>query len=118
MWNLLPNIESINNVAKKLYKKVLKTFKKHKWVIVVLIIFLAFSLFHIKTEPIYKTITPVRQDISETIDISGNIYPKQLSIVNLPESNKIKKLTVKVGDYVKKGQIIAYLDDSAAQENY
>ncbi len=99
-------------------KNLKRKLEKYKYILVLFILCSFISLFHIKTEPIYKTITPVRQDISETIEVSGNVYPKQLSIVNLPESKKIKKLTVKVGDYVKKGQIVAYLDDSAAQENY
>ena len=102
----------------KIIRKTTKKMKKYKYIFVFTLLAIIFSLFHIKAQPIYQTRVPVRQDISETIDISGNIYPKQLSIVSLPESQKIKKLAVKVGDQVKKGQIIAYLDDSAAQENY
>lgn len=59
----------------------------------------------------YKIIKPKRQDIVIKVDVTGKVYCESLVSVATLANGEIKEFRVKAGDYLKKGDIIAVLDD-------
>ncbi len=114
----------LKTVAIQAYKIALYLRSKifHRNFVKILAIF--FTLFLIKNSlviekiPQYKTITAEISTAYETVEFGANIVPAKIAKVTLPESQKIKKIYVKPGQYVKKGQIIAKLDDSSQYAQY
>ncbi len=95
--------------------------KKKITIIIVLIILVFFTVFlnkfllrsqnDIASE--FKTTTVVRRDIGSTIMATGIIKPMVGAEVKVGSriSGIVKKLRVNIGDFVKKGQIIAEIDE-------
>ncbi|MEL6461963.1 MAG: efflux RND transporter periplasmic adaptor subunit [Cyanobacteria bacterium J06621_15] len=59
-----------------------------------------------------------RQDLKITITANGKIEPERSINISPKNAGVIKSLLVEEGDTVKKGQIIAYMDDSNLQGQY
>ena len=65
-----------------------------------------------------QTATIERKDLTKSITISGTIQSAQTaSITSTLSDISVKSVNVKVGDRVKKGDIIAVLDDTQLQKN-
>ncbi|AFY58006.1 RND family efflux transporter, MFP subunit [Rivularia sp. PCC 7116] len=61
------------------------------------------------------TQSPERQDLKITITANGKIEPERSINISPKNAGVIKSLLVEEGDTAKKGQIIAYMDDSNLQ---
>lgn len=59
-----------------------------------------------------RTVFLSKGELNETVNVSGTIQSAQVSSVTTNLSNKVVDVKVKVGDVVKKGDIICTLDDS------
>lgn len=86
-----------------------------KWGVIVLIValvgLLAYSKLKPKTdEPNYITATAERGDIENNVMASGKVKALNTVDVGAQVSGEVKKLYVKVGDEVKKGDLIAQID--------
>ena len=82
-----------------------------------LILYLIVST-HIEKINTYETVSPRKGTITQKVECSGNLLPYKVSKITLPESSQIKKIYVKVGQHVKKGQILVQLEDKNEQEQY
>jgi HlyD family secretion protein len=58
-----------------------------------------------------------RGDVTETISASGTVQASNQVTLNLPGGggDRITSINVQVGDHVKKGQILATIDDHSAR---
>jgi multidrug efflux pump subunit AcrA (membrane-fusion protein) len=77
--------------------------------------FLYYSYFA-KTVPItYEYTTATKKDLKKTVEGSGHVVSvSELQIQQLQNSGKVTSVRVMPGDYVKKGQILATLDNRQA----
>src|SRR5215218_8811301 len=100
--------------------------KKTKWILIslgillVLLVVLSKAGVFGKEEGIKVTAEKVQQrTIIEVVNASGKIYPEIEVKVSPDISGEITELTVKEGDSVKKGQVVAriYADIYAIQAN-
>ncbi|MBQ5340096.1 MAG: biotin/lipoyl-binding protein, partial [Oscillospiraceae bacterium] len=58
------------------------------------------------------------KDLSEYVNVSGNVSSSDSYNVTAEVLQKVTKLNVKVGDSVKKGDLLCELDQTALQEKY
>lgn len=88
--------------------------KTMKWiaaaVVAALLALAAWSYFKPENEVNYLTQPVSRMDISQTVSAAGEISAAQLVTVGSQASGQIKKLYVKIGQQVKKGDLIAEID--------
>lgn len=63
------------------------------------------------TTPSYTTETVAKGTVSSTVTGSGNMTIKNTANVTTTISGKVRRLAVKQGDAVKKGQVLFYVDD-------
>lgn len=59
-----------------------------------------------------RTVFLKKEDLNESVNVSGIVQSAQVSSVTTGLSNKVTSLNVKVGDYVNKGDVICTLDDA------
>ncbi|WP_107874440.1 efflux RND transporter periplasmic adaptor subunit [Neisseria weaveri] len=87
-----------------------------KWIIVLLVAALAvwggWQLFKPEEKAVYLTETVKRGEIRRTVRATGEISAGQLVDVGAQASGQIKKLYVKLGQTVKKGDLIAEIDST------
>jgi HlyD family secretion protein len=57
------------------------------------------------------TATVVRQDLSTVVSGTGQIKPKTYANLGATAMGRVTNLTVKEGDHVKKGQIVATIEN-------
>ena len=67
------------------------------------------------TEPNYETYTVTRGDIYATVTSTGIIEPTEEVKLTFKGSGKVQEIAVAVGDQVKKGQVLAHLEDDELQ---
>lgn len=97
--------------------------KKTKILIILLILgvggyFVYDKFFNIKDEKVeFITKKAKKGSFSKKVDATGEIFATELIDVGAQVSGQIKKLYVKLGDQVKKGDIIASIDSSTQQNN-
>ena len=96
-------------------KKTLK-FTVFTLFIVIAIYFLYGKFFKQEEAPKALTTRLEKGDIRGTVTAAGEVYARDLVDVGAQVSGQIKKLYVKVGDKVQKGDMIAQID-SVTQEN-
>ena len=72
----------------------------------------AWSYFQPELQTSYITETVKRGDISQTVSATGEISPSNLVSVGAQASGQIKKLYVKLGQQVKKGDLIAEINST------
>ena len=84
--------------------------------IVIAIYFLYGKFFKQEEAPKALTTKLEKGDIRGTVTAAGEVYARDLVDVGAQVSGQIKKLYVKVGDKVQKGDMIAQID-SVTQEN-
>ncbi len=104
--------------------------KKKIWIIIIavaVLLFIAFKIFKPKSNDgavqKFENITVRESVIKKHIEISGNIEAAQKQILQSPGEGIVKKVGIKEGDFVKKGQLIFSLDSSrqkmqVAQQEY
>jgi multidrug efflux pump subunit AcrA (membrane-fusion protein) len=63
------------------------------------------------TEVSIRWVSVQKGDVVNTVSLSGTLTPAQEATVST--SDKLLSVSVKVGDHVKKGQVIAHADDSS-----
>ncbi|WP_291953199.1 efflux RND transporter periplasmic adaptor subunit [Campylobacter sp.] len=73
--------------------------------------------FYNKDEFDYLTYKIKKQDITQSIEAIGEVYAKTQVDVGAQVSGQIKKLYVKLGDYVKEGDLIAQIDKDKQQND-
>ena len=59
-----------------------------------------------------RTVFLKKEDLNESVNVSGIVQSAQVSSVTTSLSNKVTALNVKVGDHVNKGDVICTLDDT------
>ena len=97
--------------------------KKSKILIILLILgvggyFIYDKFFNIKDEKVeFITKKAKKGSFSKKVDATGEIFATELIDVGAQVSGQIKKLYVKLGDQVKKGDMIASIDSSTQQNN-
>lgn len=98
----------------------MKQFLKKRWyifvIILVVLVLVVFQLTASKTQS-NKGLTYIvkRQDLKETLSLSGTIDADEHTILKFQSSGKLVWVGVKEGDYVKKYQTIASLDQRQMQ---
>ena len=97
--------------------------KKTKILIILLILgvggyFVYDKLFKVKEEEVeFITKKAKKGSFSKKVDATGEIFATELIDVGAQVSGQIKKLYVKLGDQVKKGDMIASIDNSTQQNS-
>ena len=97
--------------------------KKTKILIILLILgvggyFVYDKFFKVKEEKVeFITKKAKKGSFSKKVDATGEIFATELIDVGAQVSGQIKKLYVKLGDQVKKGDMIASIDSSTQQNN-
>ncbi|MBI5655208.1 efflux RND transporter periplasmic adaptor subunit [Candidatus Uhrbacteria bacterium] len=91
------------------------TFLKRKSTYIVLILVLAGAgwLWYGKSQSgktTYETVAVAKQDLKQTVEVTGEIKPAERIDLAFRNSGKISAVNVKVGDTVKVGDILAELD--------
>ena len=94
--------------------------KKIKWLLiaigVVAVALAAYFFWFNKQEKVdYITETVSRGDLAVTVNATGTVSAAQKVTVGAQASGQIKKLYIKVGDQVKKGDLIAQIDPITQQ---
>lgn len=64
-----------------------------------------------------RTVTATRGTVEASVSASGAVESAQSRSLTFASTGTVEKIYVKAGDTVSKGQILARLDDDAAQEN-
>lgn len=97
--------------------------KKTKILIILLILgvggyFVYDKFFNIKDEKVeFITKKAKKGSFSKKVDATGEIFATELIDVGAQVSGQIKKLYVKLGDQIKKGDMIASIDSSTQQNS-
>ena len=97
--------------------------KKTKILIILLILgvggyFIYDNFFKVKDEKVeFITKKAKKGSFSKKVDATGEIFATELVDVGAQVSGQIKKLYVKLGDQVKKGDMIASIDSSTQQNS-
>ena len=97
--------------------------KKSKILIILLILgvggyFIYDNFFKVKDEKVeFITKKAKKGSFSKKVDATGEIFATELVDVGAQVSGQIKKLYVKLGDQVKKGDMIASIDSSTQQNS-
>ena len=63
-----------------------------------------------------ETVNVTKDTINETLDITGTVSAENETAFSMPDGAKVTSVCVKVGDTVKKGQLIATFDTSSLEE--
>jgi HlyD family secretion protein len=77
----------------------------------VLLLLILYSYFH-QTPVKVHTITVKRDSIRSVVSTNGKVEPVQNFEAHAPIATTVKRLLVKEGDHVRKGQLLLELDDS------
>jgi HlyD family secretion protein len=93
-------------------------FSRHRWLlwaagIAVAVLLLASFMSRDEVIPV-RSATVERSTIRSVISTNGKVEPLQSFEAHAPVGTTIRKLLVKEGDRVKKGQLLAQLDDAEA----
>lgn len=105
-----------------MFTRIAKNFKK-RWKLILIIIAVLAAVgfwFYRKNntkEESLTFITPEKGNLVKTIEVSGNIQAKQSSKLRFAAGGKITYIGAKEGDFVKKGQTIAAIDQKSLQKN-
>jgi len=101
-----------------------KTTKIILGIIVAIILFFVVRQFVVKptsaTTLNTKTdtiINPQIEDIKDEITLAGSIYANQVAVLKFQNSGKLNWVGVKVGDHVKKWQVLATLDNAELKKS-
>lgn len=102
------------------FNKIFRGKNGRRNVVVVLLFLIAIGFVYYKyfgttTATTYEYATATVKDIKKTVEGSGKVVSvSELDIQQLQNGGKVTSVNVKPGDYVKKGQVIATLDNRQA----
>src|ERR1700675_4933843 len=93
-------------------------FSRHRWLVwaaglIVAVLLLASFMSRDEVIPV-RAATVERSSIRSVISTNGKVEPVQSFEAHAPVGTTVKKLLVKEGDRVKRGQLLAQLDDAEA----
>lgn len=77
--------------------------------ILVVIIMIGFLASRGQAKEIYITDTVRRVDVVKTVDVTGSLAPLSKADLSFQSSGNVASVNVKVGDYVRRGQVLATL---------
>src|SRR4029077_16588758 len=95
-------------------------FSRHRWLVITLgaalavILLASFASMRDEVIPI-RTATVQRGSIRSVISTNGKIEPSQNFEAHSPVNTTVRRLFVKEGDHVRKGQPLLQLDDAGAR---
>src|SRR3989344_2912816 len=100
----------------------LKILKKRWYLFAFILIVVASVIFQqksvqLKADKEKTTYTVKRQTLSDDLSLSGEIDAEEKTVLRFQSSGKLSWVGVKEGDYVKKYQTVASLDQREVQEN-
>jgi len=82
-------------------------------IVVIILIFAGIKIFIPKKSKETVTIVTVKKgDIKISINASGTVLPQNRLAIKPPLAGRVEKILVVEGEYVKKGQILAYMSSS------
>jgi HlyD family secretion protein len=93
---------------------------RHRWLVITLgavtavILLASFASMREEVIPV-RAVTAERGSIRSVISTNGKIEPAQNFEAHAPANTTVRKLLVKEGDRVKKGQLLLQLDDAEAR---
>jgi HlyD family secretion protein len=91
---------------------------RHRWLAATLAIVVAVVLFaSLSRDPAVqvRAVTAQRGTIRSVVSTNGKVEPLQNFEAHTPMGTTVKKLLVREGDHVKKGQLLVQLDDAKAR---
>ncbi len=102
-----------------IFRRFWKFIKSHKKTSITALIILAvlFLIFRPKPAPLLDTQTVSRQNITQTISVSGSIGAKNAAVLSFLTSGTVTFIGAKVNDTVSVGQTIAVLDQRTVLKN-
>jgi macrolide-specific efflux system membrane fusion protein len=62
--------------------------------------------------PVYETVTVERGDLERSVQASGEVKPQNRVELKPPFSGRLEEVLVREGDWVKRGQVLAWLSSS------
>lgn len=92
--------------------------KKLSTILLIILIILAYLLLKPKSNSNILTQTVTRQNVVKSVSVTGNIYSNSTVNLTFQTAEKLSYVGVRLGDYVKKGQLIASLDQTQLQANF
>lgn len=110
MQTTLRSLDTMFSMAKKRWKVLL----------VLLLLIGGVALWYIRSqvnkEPELTFVTPIRQDIVESLDVSGTVDAKQKARLRFLAGGKITYVGAQEGSWVKRGQTLASIDRATLQK--
>lgn len=97
-------------------KRVLSFIKNHKIILLAIVLLLILGGYYYQNKKktdaakLEKSVQVQRGDLKETIILSGEVKAKENTKLHFQTSGRLAGLNVQEGDVVKKGQLVAYLD--------
>jgi HlyD family secretion protein len=91
---------------------------RHRWITATIAIAAAVVLFaSLSRDPAVpvRAVTAQRGTIRSVVSTNGKVEPLQNFEAHAPSGTTVKKLLVREGDHVKKGQLLVQLDDAKAR---
>jgi HlyD family secretion protein len=86
------------------------------WIVGVIAAIVLLASFRLHDDPVpIRSATVVRNTIRSVVATNGKVEPLQSFEAHAPVGTTVKKLLVKEGDHVKKGQLLVQLDDAEAR---
>lgn len=86
-------------------------------IIIVLCGVFAYFYFNEQEKVEYKFVKPKVGDLVINVEALGDVYANEIVSVGAQASGEILELNVKIGDFVKKGDVIAQLDKEKQENN-
>src|SRR5579863_6770103 len=91
---------------------------RHRWIVATIAIAAAVVLFaSLSRDPAVpvRAVTAQRSAIRSVVSTNGKVEPLQNFEAHTPIGTTVKKILVREGDHVKKGQLLVQLNDAEAR---
>jgi HlyD family secretion protein len=95
-------------------------YARHRWLVITVgailavVLLASFASMHDEVIPV-RSATVERGSIRSVISTNGKIEPAQNFEAHAPTNTTVRRLLVKEGDHVRKGQLLLQLDDAAVR---
>src|SRR5215472_14894396 len=98
---------------------------KSKWKVLIVVAVVAILGIGVYASTVYskkglvtvQTGSVVRQDLTSLVTASGEIKPRNYINIGANAQGELTELLVKEGDHVKKGQLLAKIEDTQPEAN-